>query len=149
MPNLKLPVTERDHVRGPARAPLDCSVSLGGTDAKPGLVVRASSVDVRCADDPSVPRLVAAVLGSPALPRDGAWSLSRIGAADPAPTALAPTFPVPVVRPRAPTPGSDRWHLADQADILKLDDGDRVTGSNLTLQQVKDAVRGANGKGGR
>ena len=33
--------------------------------------------------------------------------------------------------------------------ILKLDDGDKVTGSNLTLQQVKDAVRGANGKGGR
>jgi hypothetical protein len=109
-------------VRGPARAPLDCSLSLGGTDAKPGLVVRTSSVDVRCADDPFVPRLVAGVLGSPVLPRDGAWSLSRIGAADPAPAALAPTFPVPVVRPTAPTPGSDRWHLADQADILKLDD---------------------------
>jgi hypothetical protein len=109
-------------VCGPARAPLDCSVSLGGTDAKPGLVVRASSVDVRCADDPFMPRLVAGVLGSPVLPRDGAWSLSRIGAADPAPAALAPAFPVPVVRPTAPTPGSDRWHLADQADILKLDD---------------------------
>ena len=26
------------------------------------------------------------------------------------------------MRPTAPTPGSDRWHLADQADILKLDD---------------------------
>ena len=33
--------------------------------------------------------------------------------------------------------------------ILKLDDGDKVQGSNLTLQQVKDAVRGANGMGGR
>jgi uncharacterized protein (DUF1684 family) len=33
--------------------------------------------------------------------------------------------------------------------ILKLDDGDNVKDSNLTLQQVKDAVRGANGKGGR
>jgi hypothetical protein len=33
--------------------------------------------------------------------------------------------------------------------ILMLDDGDKVQGSNLTLQQVKDAVRGANGKGGR
>jgi hypothetical protein len=109
-------------VRGPARAPLDCTVSLGGTDAKPGLVVRTSSVDVRCADDQVVPRLVAGVLGSPVLPRDGAWSLSRIGAADPAPTALAPTSPVPIVRPTAPTPGSDRWHLADHADILKLDD---------------------------
>lgn len=33
--------------------------------------------------------------------------------------------------------------------ILKLDDGDRVKGSNLTLSQVKDAVRGANAKGGK
>ena len=31
--------------------------------------------------------------------------------------------------------------------ILKLDDDDKVQGSNLTLAQVKDAVRG--GKGGR
>ena len=33
--------------------------------------------------------------------------------------------------------------------ILKLDDDDKVTGSNLTLAQVKNAVRGANAKGGR
>ena len=33
--------------------------------------------------------------------------------------------------------------------ILKLDDGDRVKGSALTLDQVKDAVRGANARGGR
>jgi len=31
--------------------------------------------------------------------------------------------------------------------ILKLDDDDRVKNSNLTLDQVKDAVRGANGGG--
>ncbi|HEV8394171.1 MAG TPA: hypothetical protein VGQ37_07845 [Vicinamibacterales bacterium] len=33
--------------------------------------------------------------------------------------------------------------------ILKLDDDDKVKGSNLTLEQVKDAVRGANARGGR
>jgi hypothetical protein len=33
--------------------------------------------------------------------------------------------------------------------ILKLDDDDKVTGSNLTLAQVKNAVRGANARGGR
>jgi hypothetical protein len=33
--------------------------------------------------------------------------------------------------------------------ILKLDDDDTVEGSGLTLEQVKAAVRGANGKGGR
>jgi len=127
-------------VRGPARAPLECGVSLGGTNAKPGLVVRASSVDVRCADDAAVPRLVAGVLGSPVLPRDGAWSLSRIGAADPAPSALAPTFPVPVVRPTAPTAGSDRWHLADQADILKLDDA-ATPGTRYGLVQMLGAQK--------
>ena len=33
--------------------------------------------------------------------------------------------------------------------VLKLDDNDKVKGSNLTLEQVKDAVRGANARGGR
>ena len=33
--------------------------------------------------------------------------------------------------------------------VLKLDDNDKVKGSTLTLNQVKDAVRGANGRGGR
>lgn len=33
--------------------------------------------------------------------------------------------------------------------ILKLDDNDKVKGSALTLDQVKDAVRGANARGGR
>jgi len=33
--------------------------------------------------------------------------------------------------------------------VLKLDDNDKVQGSNLTLEQVKDAVRGANARGGR
>ena len=33
--------------------------------------------------------------------------------------------------------------------ILKLDDNDKVKGSAVTLEQVKDAVRGANARGGR
>ena len=109
-------------VYGPARAPIDCSVAFGGTEAKPGLVVRASSVDVRCADDAVTPRLAAAVRGSPLLPRNGAWSVARRAATDPAPSALDPSFPVPVVRPTAPTAGSQLWHLADPVDILNLDD---------------------------
>jgi hypothetical protein len=109
-------------VHGPARAPIDCTVAFGGTEVKPGLVVRASSVDVRCADDAVTPRLAAAVRGSPLLPRNGAWSLARRAATDPAPSALDPSFPVPIVRPTAPATGSQLWHLADPVDILKLDD---------------------------
>ena len=109
-------------VSGPARAPIDCSVAFGGTEAKPGLVVRASSVDVGCADDKVTPRLVAAVRGSPLLPRNGAWSLARRASADPAPSALDPSFPVPVVKPNKLTKGFQLWHLADPVDILNLDD---------------------------
>jgi hypothetical protein len=109
-------------VKGPARAPIDCTVAFGGTQAKPGVVVRASSVDVRCADDAVTPRLAAAVRGSPLLPRNGAWSLARRAASDPAPSALDPSFPVPIVRAKAPAAGSQLWHLADPVDILKLDD---------------------------
>jgi hypothetical protein len=109
-------------VQGPARAPIDCTVAFGGTQVKSGLVVRASSIDVRCADDAVTPRLAAAVRGSPLLPRNGAWSLARRAATDPAPSALDPSFPVPIVRPTAPATGSQLWHLADPIDILKLDD---------------------------
>jgi hypothetical protein len=108
-------------VKGPARAPIGCGLSFGGSDAKPALAVRATSVDVSCADDPVVPRLIAAVRGSPALPRDGAWSLSRIRAGEPAPSALDPSFAVPIVRPTSPTPGFDRWHMADPGDIRSLE----------------------------
>lgn len=108
-------------VKGPARAPIGCGLSFGGSDAKPALAVRATSVDVSCADDPVVPRLVAAVRGSPALPRDGAWSLSRIRTGEPAPSALDPSFAVPIVRPTSPTPGFDRWHMADPGDIRSLE----------------------------
>jgi len=108
-------------VKGPARAPIGCGLSFGGSDAKPALAVRATSVDVSCADDAVVPRLVAAVRGSPTLPRDGAWSLSRIRIGEPAPTALDPSFAVPVVRPTSPTPGFDRWHMADPGDIRALE----------------------------
>jgi hypothetical protein len=109
-------------VHGPAAGPIDCQVLLGGTGADPGLQVRASSMDVSCGEDSGIPRLTAAVRGSPLLPRDGAWSVARLGATDTAPNALDPKFPVPVVRPNDLTAGKDRWHLADPADILQLAD---------------------------
>ena len=73
-----------------------------------GMVFRTSSVDVSCNGDPAIPHLVVAVPGSPALPRDGAWSLARQGASDPAPIALDPAFPLPLIRPNAMA-SSDRW----------------------------------------
>jgi hypothetical protein len=109
--------------KGPARGPIDCELLLGGTLVEPGLRFRTSSVDATCTAD-GLPRLVLAVRGSPALPRDGAWSLARIGASEKAPSALAPAFPIPLVKPNLGNPGSNRWQLADPADILRLADGD-------------------------
>jgi hypothetical protein len=107
---------------GPARGPIACKLLLGGTPTDPGLTVRTSTIDVSCAEEGGIPRLVVAVRGSPALPRDGAWSLARLDVTDTAPNALDPSFPVPVVRPNGWTTGSNRWHLADPADILQLGD---------------------------
>ena len=108
-------------VTGPAIAPIHCGLAFGGTAADPGLRFSAVHVSASCTDD--TPRhLVAAVRGSPALPRDGQWSVARIGQADQAPNALDPTFPVPVVRPKGPANVANRWHLADPHDISKLAD---------------------------
>jgi hypothetical protein len=109
-------------LHGPATGPIDTQLLLGGTPAEPGMRFRAVRMDVSCAEAGGTPRLVAAVRGSPALPRDGAWSLARINTADAAPKALDPAFPVPVVRPNGTTPGNNRWHLADPTDILELAD---------------------------
>lgn len=107
---------------GPAMAPIACGLELGGVIANPGLAFRAVRADVSIANDSGTFHLVAAVRGSPALPRDGAWSLARRAKADSAPNALDPNFPVPLVRPNGSVPGSGRWHLADPGDITLLDD---------------------------
>ncbi|MCA1581629.1 MAG: hypothetical protein LC796_09625 [Acidobacteria bacterium] len=109
-------------VKGPASAPVACGLELGGKAGDPGLAFRAVRADVTTESDAGVFHLVAAVRGSPALPRDGAWSLARRAKSDPAPSALDPSFAIPVVRPNASLPGAARWHLADPADITRLDD---------------------------
>ncbi len=109
-------------LKGPARAPISCALRLGGTDANPGMVFRAIRIDAGCNTDSNAPHLVAAARGSPVLPRDGAWSLARIAQGENAPSALDPTFPVPLINPNATQAGSGRWHFADPADITQLGD---------------------------
>ena len=110
-------------LQGPAQAPIDCMLHLGGsTPDQPGVAFRAARVDVSCDDNAASPNLVAAARGSPLLPRDGAWSVARLANGETAPHALDPSFPVPIVAPNSSHPGFGRWHLADPTDIRRLAD---------------------------
>jgi hypothetical protein len=110
--------------KGPAVAPLSCTVAVGGPANNASLTQRGVQAAVSCNDDQADPQLVAALRGTPILPRDGAWSLARMKSTDTAPNALDPHFAAPLVRPTAPAAGSDKWHLADPADIRRLGDAD-------------------------
>lgn len=110
--------------KGPAVAPISCTIQVGGTAGNPSLTQHGVQAAVSCNDDAADPHLVAALRGTPQLPRDGAWSLGRMKSTDTAPNALDPHFAAPLVRPTAPAAGSDKWHLSDPADIRRLGDGD-------------------------
>ena len=58
------------------------------------------------------PSIVAAVCGTPHLPRDGAWTVSKRTHASP-PTALNPQTPVPLVRAN----GATSWQMAEPSDV--------------------------------
>ena len=109
---------------GPAAGPVNCQLLLGGTATEPGLRFHATGFDVSTADDGAGTfNLAVALRGTPALPRDGAWSVARMAATETAPSSLDRSIPVPIVRATAPTAGFERWHLADPKDILNLADG--------------------------
>jgi hypothetical protein len=107
---------------GPAVAPIACTVETG-PKGKQTLEMRASRGDVTSVIAGSGFQLVAALRGTPVLPRDGAWSVARMQQKDTAPNALDPQFALPLVRPNATTAGADRWHVADPADIVQLGPG--------------------------
>jgi hypothetical protein len=104
---------------------LGCIVNVGGvpTAAAPQYTVNASSINVKAsstrASGETYPAAVAVALyGTPHLPRDGAWSITRRGPSDTAPTAVDPTQPIPLVL--APdTHGTPQWRLLDPSDVLQ------------------------------
>jgi hypothetical protein len=65
------------------------------------------------------PAVAVAVHGTPRLPRDGAWSIARRGSADPAPTLVDPTFPIPLIF-GTNNDGNHQWRLLDPADALSV-----------------------------
>ena len=136
MPASRAQLFELLQIKGPAVAPITCTVAVGGVAGNPSLTQRCSQATVACNDDPVDPQLVGALRGTPLLPRDGAWSLGRMKSTDTAPNALDPQFAAPLVRPVAPAAGSDKWHIADPADIKRLGDGDTPNVLYGLLQSV-------------
>ena len=99
-------------LKGPTGGRLSAVVDIGQS----GQEMVVSLMDVSVDKFSLNPAFVAALRGTPILPRQGAWSVARRSGSQPAPSSLDPHYAVPLVRPA----GDSTWHLADPADILDL-----------------------------
>jgi hypothetical protein len=135
---------------GPITDAFSCVVEIGGTGTVAGPALRCSGISFDMTTTPS-PQLVAALLSSPVLPRDGAWGLGKRGSAATAPVPLPAGTPVPLVQPNS---DPSTWHFADIADVLQLASPNNVygllqdTGTQKTLFEqpvVKDLTGAAAG----
>jgi hypothetical protein len=98
----------------PAAGPISIDASVGST----GIGYSLTSVDIKATRSDVAPRTLAvAVRGTPHLPRDGAWSVSRRTPTDKSPAPIDPLAPVPLVRAHS-SPAS--WHMAEPEDVVKL-----------------------------
>lgn len=100
-----------------------CIVSVGAlTPGTPQFTLNVSSIQcaatsTRTAGKDFPAALAVALNGTPRLPRDGAWSISKRARTAQAPTAVVPNTPVPLVRTRSG--GPDEWRLLDPLDALE------------------------------
>jgi len=88
------------------------------------LTAKATSANVTGQNYPAV---AVGLYGTPHLPRDGAWSITRRGQNDAAPTAVDPTFPIPLIFGS----NNDRnyqWRLLDPEDGLSVSTPNTIFG---------------------
>ncbi len=104
---------------------LGCIVNVGPAPSagtpRFTLNVSALSVKVTSANvaGQGYPALAVALHGAPRLPRDGAWSITRRGKTDVAPTAVDPTFPLPLIL-GTNNDNNPQWRLLDPSDALSV-----------------------------
>jgi hypothetical protein len=90
-----------------------CILSVGALGGgAPQFTLNVSSI--QAAATSSGTKVAVALNGTPRLPRDGAWSISKRARTAQTPTAVAPTAPVPLVR--ALSGAINQWRLLDPAD---------------------------------
>jgi hypothetical protein len=120
-------------VPGGVTGSLGCVLNVGpapGPDAPrfslnvSGLAAKATSVNVAGSSSPA---LAVAVYGTPRLPRDGAWSVTRRQQGQPAPAPVDPTFPLPLVFASS-NDGRYQWRLLEPEDALSATNPDTVFG---------------------
>ncbi|MDQ6666140.1 MAG: hypothetical protein M3Z23_17300, partial [Acidobacteriota bacterium] len=97
--------------RGAALAPVACTINIGAA----GQQMKISAAEVSAAGAGETALFVAALRGTPVLPRDGQWSMG-VAQSGQTPQALDPQRAVPLIQPN----GDTTWYLADPTDILNL-----------------------------
>jgi hypothetical protein len=100
-----------------------CVLNIGSAPAPgtPKFTLNVSSLTAKTASV-SGPGVIFTVLalglyGTPRLPRDGAWSITRRAQNDATPTAVDPTFPIPLIF-GSNNDGNYQWRLLDPVDAL-------------------------------
>jgi hypothetical protein len=95
-----------------AAGPIAADVLIAST----GFGFSLTGIDVRAIQPVGSPQanIAVALRGTPHLPRDGAWSVTRRRATDPAPVPVDPLLPVPLVRLNA-VPAT--WHIMEPDDL--------------------------------
>ena len=97
------------------------------------------------------PAVAVALNGTPALPRDGAWSIARRGKSDATPSPVDPTFPVPLIFGSNNDANPAQWRLLGPEDALSSFAPNTAygllqgtgTSSSLFENPVIDALGGA------
>jgi len=105
---------------GALNAAIAGTIEAGAANSLPGTTLRCSAFQtdmITVGTAGPWPALGVALMGAPQIPRGGGWSIGRRKYTEPAPSALASDFPVPLVQPAGTT---DLWYLADIKDILQL-----------------------------
>ncbi len=107
-----------------------CIVTVGTalSPAADQYTVNASSLNVRATSatqtvgGKNIPSAIAvAVVGTPRLPRDGAWGITRRASGAPSPTSVDATMPVPLVRTLSNGKSAPAWMILDANDALSSD----------------------------
>jgi hypothetical protein len=99
---------------GPVGGPVACVGNVGGPG---GPQLTAVSMDASINKTGPDAQLVAALRGSLALPKEGAWTIAKKVGTD-VPAALDPNFHLPLIKNDNLDPS--KWHFADPADIAQI-----------------------------